>query len=1282
MKRIFTLIVCFCFFASSSHAFNLRKVGHGISGSIINSVYQDKEGFIWVGTNTGVSRYDGKISTVIPGFTGVKNITGTTSGKIIAETLYGLKAYDPKTDSTLNYKMFSNTSFMTSDNNGTLFIIQGNGSVYYKTDQQNEFDNIIVSGLFAENIRFFKVNDQILSVISENGILENYEIIYNNKTIILNPKATFNTGSTILYCFESEDRTYFINDDYTLSELNITSGNTTLIADLKQTLQGKGEITSGIVFRNEFYFGTEKGLYKLKDNDMVRTSIKVGITCLLKDKYQDLIWIGTSEDGLYTLSYDHYTIKSNLLSDFSPSVSKPVTAICMDELQSLWLATEGNGIITIPDYNSDNEITGTHMLTTHNGLPDNTVYSLSKSDYGIWIGCKTGLAFYSGKSKQIEKINGALKNIYAIYQQDSVLWVACYEKGIAKALLRYKDGIPEISDTHLYAINNGEESSNRFSSISAGNSTLRFVNKGSGIFEIIDNGLKPVIVNPEAVNQIKSINHSELIISTDFGTYLLSGIKETLLNQSTSKDILYGNWNDYWITTNNGLALYNTSLHTFRSFDNTSGLTVTEYSNGASYKDEKTNILFFGGINGFTTVKYNYYDTAMDYMPAVFLEKLKIFGIDKDIKTFEKDNKLVLKSNENVFSVTFNALDYIHGNNYIYYYKIGNGQWIDNGNSATVSFTGLRQGDYSLQIKYYNKMLDKESYSQKLTITVLPPWFRSVYAYITYILILLSGIYSVFRYVARRKKRQKAEEAIKAEQHRKEEIYEAKLDFFTDIAHEFCTPLTLIYGPCNRILQQKSVNPSVLKYAKVINHNAKRMNLLISDLMDFKQIESGHKQTEIKRLNVSEIADSVIDTFKINTSGEPIQIKKQYYAAIYWNSDENFLITILSNLVSNAVKYSKGIGIKVEISVKDKSLLIKVSNPGKGIRKEDLPEIFSRYTVLNNANKNGEWRQNGLGLALTAGMVKLLDGNIEVESLPDEITTFTVCLPGLPENEFQKNQNIRIERPRISYALPGTRYTCKEDRQTVTVIDDDPEMLWFICDVLNDEFNVIPINDPATVLDTLSGNKTDIILCDLMMDEIDGIALVKSIKSDKATSHIPFIILSAAHESGKKTEVMNAGAEMYITKPFDTDYLKSVIKRLLGRKEDLKDYFASPLSAYEVNMGKVQHSEHRKFLKKVHDIISKNIQDENLSPKLIASELGMSTRSLYRKLKETSDTSLLEMICEGRLTVAENLLLKSKFTIDEIVFKSGFSNRVSFYRVFSKKFGCTPTEFIEKNGMF
>jgi len=1274
------------------HAFTLRKVAPEIRGSIINSVFQDEGGLMWIGTNVGISKYNGKNTDFLAGFNGVNHIQGTIYGEIAAETLYGLKIFNEKCDSVATFEMFTNVAYSASDNKGTLFIMQRNGSVYYKTNSSENFDNIVVPDLIADNIKYFSIDSTgMLRIITREGKVRKFGIVYTNESINLQEKPHQKFSSGIQFCFESEGNLYIIDNEYKLYELNPQTDQLFEKVNLKPFLQNKGKLTAGIIFKNEFYFGTENGLLAIRQDGTEDILLKAEVTTILKDRFQDFIWIGTSGEGLYTYSYDPYTIKSNLFSSFAPSVSKPITAIHLTTEGSLFLGTEGNGILVLPDYNSDREITNVKLLSSRNGLPDDSVYVFHGSHKGVWIGCKSGLAFYSYKTKTIDKINiSPYKNIRAIAEGGSALWVSSYGKGVVRASITYNNDIPELTNPIFYSLNNEDEVSNRFSSFYINNTNILFINDGNGIFRLVGDDLVLLTGNDlKSVHNLLRLDRDNYIASTDFGIFRLNlGQNEItsaqLLDERTSKDMLPGDYHDYWLSTDDGLALYNTYWNTIRYFDHSYGLDVSEYNSKASFKDASGGVIFFGGINGFTTVKYNVYDEAMDYMPMLSAEKLTVFGIDRNMDDFRNDGSdgLVFNSDENFFSVSFSAIDYINGNNYIYYYKIGNGQWVDNGSSETVSFTDVGPGHYDLYMKYYNKMLNKESYTKKLSIQVLPPWYRSVYAYIAYFVLLMIALYLVIYFMLRRKRKRKEEESIKAEQIRREEIYEAKLDFFTDIAHEFCTPLTLIYGPCNRILDQKNINPSVLKYVNVIDRNAKRMNSLINDLMEFKQIESGHKQPDIRSIPVSEIADSVIDAFKLDASGSKIYIYKQYPPGIVWNSDENFLVTILTNLVSNAIKYSSDGIAEVAIAHEQDHLIIEVSNKGKGIRKESIETIFNRYAVLNNMEQHDGWHKNGLGLAVTAGMVKLLHGNIKVDSIPGDTTTFTINLPAIEEQRTDAAMNTPVTKPFDSnISLPATRYVYKDEWNTVAVIDDDAEMLWFICDVLNDEFNVIPVNDPSHVSEVLATKHTDIIICDIMMENMNGIELAGRLKADKSTSHIPLIIVSAVHETEKQTEAIDAGAELYVTKPFNTEYLKSVVKRLLGRKEDLKDYFASPLSAFEVNMGKLQHVEHRKFIKKITAIINKNIQNENLSPAFIASELGMSSRSLYRKLKDAGSISLHEMILEGRITTAENLLLKSKLTIDEIVFKSGFSNRASFYRAFSKKHNCSPTDFVGNNGL-
>lgn len=1286
IKPAIFILICVFVLSQNTYAYNLRKIIE-VKGSVVYSIYQDEEGLMHIGTNAGMSTYDGKSAVIQSGFAGVSSINGTQTNNLFIESLHGFKVIDKNTGLTTGFDMFNNVDFSTSDSKGTIFLIQGNGSVYYKTNSQAEFDNIIISDLISANIKAFFIHNDALQIVMDNGVLRCFEIGYVNETVYLNEKPIVIIPH-VLFCFENENHIYIIDNDYSLYDFDLTQNDYSFIADLKPILSDKGQITSGVVFRNEFYIGTESGMIVIQENEVSKTLIKKGINCLLKDRFQDLIWIGTSA-GIYTYSYDPHTIKSNLFTDFTPVIDKPITAITTNS-NELWLGTEGAGLIVIEDYDIDNEITDIQKITTNDGLPDNTIQALHTTFEGIWIGCKTGLADYSFKNKSFNVINNVLfRDIKAVYQHESELWLASYTKGIVKADIVSDAGKVKVISTKLYSVNSGDEASNRFTAIHADKGQLLFTNEGNGIYEIAENDLTRIASendNLNYINNICAINDTEYLVTTDFGigTFTSDNQKANnfvFLNNTTSKDIVSNRWNDYWISSNNGLMLYNNQLKIVRYFDKSYGVEIDEYSTGASYYDNNNETIYFGGINGFTAIKYNFYDESMDYMPTLFLSNFSLYGIDHNINEFISSDKLVLDSNENSFSVTFNALDYINGNNYIYYYKIGeNGKWIDNGNSGTVAFTDVSPGNLHLYVKYYNKMLYKESYAIELPITVLPPWYLTTYAYFVYFIVFVLILFLTYREYTRRRLKRIEEEHIKAEQQRKEEIHEAKLDFFTDMAHELCTPLTLISGPCNLILEQKNTNPSVIKYADLINRNAKRMNSLINSLMDFKQMESGHKQPEITRLNVSDLADRIIDTFQINASGEKINIKKQYYAGINWNSDEGFLTTILVNLISNAVKYSTGENIQVNISVENKILVIKVTNKGKGISEDNIDKIFNKYAVLDNPDLK-HWKQNGLGLAITGSKVKLLSGKINVESVLDDTTSFIVELPFLETSQNHSTTISPVYDATITtgFQSPKAKYEFKEGRRTVSVIDDNPEMLWYICDMLQSEFNVLPINKPAEAIEAIYANHTDIILCDLMMDELDGIGFTQMLKSDKGTSHIPLIIVSAAHDIDIQTEAINAGAELFITKPFDNAYLKSAIRRLLGRKEDLKDYFASPLSAYELSMGKLQHAEHRKLLKKIHNIINKNIENKDLSPDFIATELDMSTRSLYRKLKEATDKGLLEIIQEGKLSVAENLLLKSKLTIDEVVFKSGFSSRSSFYRAFQKKYGCSPKEFIERN---
>lgn len=246
------------------------------------------------------------------------------------------------------------------------------------------------------------------------------------------------------------------------------------------------------------------------------------------------------------------------------------------------------------------------------------------------------------------------------------------------------------------------------------------------------------------------------------------------------------------------------------------------------------------------------------------------------------------------------------------------------------------------------------------------------------------------------------------------------------------------------------------------------------------------------------------------------------------------------------------------------------------------------------------------------------------------------------------------------------------------VIDDDPDMLWFMSELFASEYNVIPVDNSGDARNIISGTHPNVIICDMTMTDGDGMAIARMIKSDSRISHVPLVLISSKRNIETQIEGFEAGAEMYVTKPFSDDYLKTVVRHLISRKETLKDYFSSPISAYELTDGKFTHIDHRRFVQQMLDVVNSNIGDKGLSAGFIASKLNMSTRHLYRRIAEAGAQSPLEMIRECRLHIAIDLLRNSRLTIDEIIYKSGFSNRGPFFKAFADKYGCTPGVFRER----
>lgn len=1330
-----SLLICIlCCFPHLIHAYSLRQFSNknGLSNSAILSLYQDHQGVIWIGSCDGLNIFDGtNIHVYNPANPTKASLSGNLINDIMEtekevlwiQTNYGLDRLDTKHQTSKSFTEFKDKNYMAKSRDNDLFIVKDDGYIYYYQPEKQLFQKLEVPQIaFGHVLSTIIDENNILWIFTSDNDTRSYQINKNKEGITLTPNNLFKHPEQLLWAFAEEDLVYFIDKTYSLYEYDFGNQQQYFIADLKAEVETRGEVSSIIKQQNDYYIGFKSsGLIVLKymsdqkiKYQMQDTEIHSGIFCLMKDKYQDIVWIGTDGQGVYMYFNDAFSITNTLLDTPVYQINNPVRTVYYDEEQTLWIGTKGGGILRIRNYSPETNtaVSFDRISISNSTLTDNTVYCFAPGSANrLWIGTENGLNYYSYQNKQLKAFTviadgKKVKYVHSINElNDTTLWVSTVGEGIVKVILDKAGNSPSVKSATRIVLDDGRMASNYFfTSFQENDSILWFGNRGYGAYRlnIETEQLTPYrfdnVVNSQTANDIFAIYKNEkgywlgtssglLHFNEDYSHY---HDRADLFSNNTVHGILEDQQNNLWISTNQGLVRFNPKTNTGQTYDRENGLEVTEFSDGAFYKDLRTETLFFGGTNGFVTVKPNAYIMA-DYMPQINLKGLSIFGKEYNIHDFLHDKKgkkiLQLDYSQNFFCIDFMAIDYINGNNYSYSYKLDevSSQWIESGTSASAIFSNLAPGQYTLLVKYKNNMNGKECEPQKLLIQITPPWYLSNWAYILYfILIALFCILAVYRIVHQyRRKQHRMIEKLNRE--KKEEVYESKLRFFTNITHEFCTPLTLIYGPCEKILAYPQSDSYIRKYGKMIQQNTEKLNGLILELLEFRRLETGHKVLSIQRLSVSDKLRNIAESFCELAENKNLNYRLDIEPDIEWNTDISCFSKIVNNLISNAFKYTPEEGnITIGLKVENQLLTLNISNSGKGIAKENLAKIFDRYKILDSFEMNGKNSRNGLGLAICKNMVTLLNGEINVSSIQNEITTFTVTLPELSPTaqEAETPQKVYETGPLNTNTEPmeleQTAVNFDTSKHTVMIIDDDPSMLWFVSEIFVDKYNVLSFNNAAEALASLELKQPDLIISDVMMPEIDGLSFAQKIKQNKLWSHIPLILLSALHHEDDQVKGIEAGAEVYVTKPFNVKYLEKVVYRLIKRESDLKEYYSSIFSSFKVENGNCIHKEDQEFLDKVIETIEKNITNPDLSVELLSSDLGYSTRQFYRKLKPITDKSPADIIKEYRLTMAERLLLTKNYTIEEIMDKTGFNNRGTFYKLFSQRFGMPPRQYREQ----
>ncbi|MDD4823142.1 MAG: two-component regulator propeller domain-containing protein [Bacteroidales bacterium] len=1332
MKTTVSFFVLLFLLLQNSFGQNLRQISsrEGISNNAILSLCQDRDGYIWLGTCDGLNLWDGNEMQLFPPSPQIANYL---SGNLIEEivitddnlfwirTNHGLDKLNPTSKSVERHSELQGSFMFATRKSDEVFVFFNSDGLQYYNKQKKYFEKAVLKG-----VELINVLDIVLAKEDELWFFCKSGIYYSTFSYSADGSCSFGALHEIkhpyplLCAYEDHGTVYFIDDSKVFYELDLTEKQITYKKKLKDEIDQRGKV-SGIIRDGKDYMVAffTNGVIRLKatpqnSEKYVSESLDIfcGVFSLMKDHSQDIVWIGSDGQGLYQYTKSNIIFKTVSYTDLPVMVSKPARAMYMDRENTLWVGTKDDGILRISDFYNCKKFTSqnTQKITKENSaLTSNAVFVILPSSRNIlWIGSDgPGLNYYSYKDKSFHKLpsTSGIISVHGLLEVgDSVLWIATTGRGIYKASISGTKDAPVLSSIQPVYFNEILSVKDIYFTIFKENdSILWFGNRGEGAvrYNTVTNKhrvLKFASNLPMSANDIFSVYRSKdkrMWFGTGSGLIgcandapsaeALSDPRALLTTHNAIHGVLEDSKGNLWLSSNRGLTEFSPNDSNYVTYGYAYGLNTIEFSDGAFFLDEKKNVMFFGGINGFVTVSENSV-REYAYDPAILFKDIRINEKIESVSNLLKDDELVLDYDQNFFTLTISALDYVNGSNYSYMYKLEgyNEEWINNFHSNKLSFTGLPPGRYLLHVRYHNYVSDTDSQVYDLRIHILPPWYASPWAKLVYALVALIVIGSIIQSLILRHKKRKFRRQQKLEQVQKEEVYESKLRFFSYITRELSTPLTLIGGPCQQILGYNKADNYVKDYAATIQRNVSKLNELMFMLNEFSGAGNNAVNGKIELLSVTLISREITQSYMDYSRNSLINYNVEIQNDMIWPSDRDDLSLIMNTLLSYAFKHTPVRGeVGIVVRVKEEALFLSVSNSGTELRSDELEQLFDRYRALDSFEKQGEKNTSyvGLELAICHNTVTKMQGVITVESSPNNMITFVVKLPRLEVSNENNATDYIIAQDKI-FNLPvieRKEYAYDKDRFTMFVIHENPEILNFVADLFATRYNLHVFHDAQEADVVLKQVHPNIIICTIIPESASsGIDFVKQIKQDKQTTHIPVILLSSTQQKDIQLKGIESGADICLTLPFDVEYLKAVTAQLLKKNQSLKDYYKSSLSSFELLDGQMLHKDDKEFLDKMLQIISDNSSDTELSTSFVADSMGISVRNLYRRLNGITNQTPINIIKQYRLHIAEQLLVTTKMSIDEIIYKSGFNNRGTFFKCFAEKYGCTPKIYRER----
>ena len=1277
-----------------------------LSNSLIRTIYEDSKGIIWIGTeNQGVFRYDRK-------YYEVEQIVG---------------------QSLSNNTVWS----IVEDKENNLWLGTENGLSYYNT-QTKRIETIINSqskpGLLPGDFirKVFIDIDQRLWVGTENGVaILNHDLSLVDFLLTEEP-VNDDLENEVWDIFQDNKKDMWIGTylgglykytlkDQELKSISLSKENPRSIT-VRSITQDK---------RGTMWIGTRGGLFSIdRKTGYITTYIENimddyslihnSVLCLFLDKKGDL-WVGT-RNGISFLNFDRQAF-GYITSSFGNKTTlnnSEVYALWEDDENNIWIGTENGGV------NIFNQESNTiKYLTTDNKLSNNCVKMISPDSRGnVLIGTYLGgLNQYNPKTGRNKVYVHDENDPYSI--SDNSVW-ATYTDSKDRIWVGTTRGV-DLFDPEKGTF---EHFGEKFEV-----SWVSYIYEDpNGRLWMYSGDIKRLTMITPGGNLRHFPYKTRAMTSDDMGNIWISTMGHGLLRYDpmknkvqayTTKDglcsnVVYGmvkvNKRYLWLSTNNGLSRFDMETEEFKSYYVSNGLLNNQFNYGASLLS-KNDVVAFGGKKGVDFVYLNELQEN-SYIPPVVLTDFKIFNKAVDIvpdsskeailrNMISETNEIILPFDKNMLTFEFAALNYSNSGKNRYRYKLEgfDRDWNDIGVNHLATYTNLDHGEYVFRVIGTNSdnLANEEGLSMSLIIK--PPFWKTWYFRLLVVAVILFLFYTIYLFIINREKLRNQLLFERQAARQLKELDRLKHQFFMNISHEIRTPLSLIVGPLDKLIGNDLEREQRLSHLSIIKRNTTILNKLVNQLLDYRKLETGNLKLELKQGNLSVFLKELVEPFKPMATDKNIDLEYNCsHKSIFSAFDSDKLEKIVNNLLSNAIKYTNS-GGKISVSVSmmffdelestsqfippvdieaeevKQFVKIVVRDTGIGIPSSQVMRIFDRFKQIETRNRKSS-SGAGIGLSLVKELIKLHKGHIRVKSIEGKGSKFTLLVPYIQEEHKAIPETIQDEitdngEGEVDLSIMKESIDPNGKQPLLLIVDDNPDIRKFVKNHFEPEYAVFEAKDGKEGWEVSLEHVPDLIIADVMMPHIDGVELCRKIKKDERTSHIPVLMLTALSAKEKQIAGIAAGADDYIVKPFDVALLKAKADNILYLRKALRDRYSKEMLLKPKDI--VLTSPDEKFLKKVIQVIEKNISQPNLDVDFLARQVGVSRTQLYRKINALTDMAAKEFVKDIRLKRAAQLITQDKLNISEIAYEVGFNDTSYFRKCFKEKFGMSASKYMKQH---